>query len=97
MTVRTRLALLSPVWALAVRKSHEAARLAATVRRLEHDLVVTRAELAVANIDREALRSHLAEAVKGRERAMSIAKELGGAPRWNEADDVWMRSHGVQP
>ncbi len=44
MTVRARLALLSPVWALAVRKSHEAARLAATVRTLEHDLAVVTAE-----------------------------------------------------
>lgn len=48
-------------------------------------------------IDLAVAKAHLDEAVKGRERAMAIAKELGGAPRWNEADDVWMRSHGVQP
>lgn len=66
MTIRTRLALLSPVWALAVRKSHDAARLTAEVRRLTHDLAVVTA-------DRDALRERFALATAERERARDLA------------------------
>ncbi len=78
------------MWRLAVNRARECARLTAEVRRLTD-------ELGAANADRRALVAHLAEAVKGRERAMAVAKELGGAPRWNEADAEWMRTHGVEP
>ncbi len=56
-----------------------------------------RHSLAVVTAERDATAAHLAEAVKGRERAMSVAKELGGAPRWNEADDVWLADNEIGP
>ncbi len=79
-----------PVWAFAVDRSRTAARLAKRVRDLEHDLAVVTA-------GRDALRSHYDLAVEQRDRARSIAAELGGAPRWNEVDAEWLDELGVEP
>jgi hypothetical protein len=63
-----------PVWAFAVNRSREAARLAAKVRTLEHDLAVVTA-------DRDALAAHFALAVDQRNRARDLAVEYEGLLR----------------
>lgn len=79
-----------PVWWLACSASRKAARLTGEVRELREALDVVRA-------DRDALASHLELAHRQRDRARALAAELGGRPRWNEADDVWLADNGVGP
>ncbi len=53
-------------------------------------------KLAAVAADRDALKEHYEEAVRGRERAMDVAKELGGAPRWNEVDAVFLAELDIE-
>lgn len=93
MTLRSRLALLSPVWALAINRSRAAARLAAEVRTLQHDLAVTRA-------DRDALAAHYRLAIAQRNTARDLAVAVVGEPGVGPTDaeyDDWLRSLGERP
>ncbi len=93
MTLRSRLALASPVWRFAVGRSREAARLAAKVRELERDLAVVRA-------DRDALRSHFELARSQRDGARELLAAIAGEPPCGPTEaeyDEFLRSLGERP
>ena len=80
---------LAPVWRFAVARSREAARLAARVRTLTHDLAVVTAE-------RDALRAHFELAVDQRNHARDLAVALADAAEWSDLDRAFLES-GVWP